>query len=140
MRDIKKEEPKQGEGLFRTMAMALVIAGFMCFGAMFWPLYQGRPVGAGSAYYLSWCLPYGIVNGGIAAFGVYATTISKEKPDFYKAGSILGIVASSLLVIEAFPIVIFLKNWEMFFSVLAIGGCCLGLSILGLTSLRDNRA
>lgn len=138
MRGTYKETPRKGESLFRTMAMACIIASIISFVAMFWPLRKAAPEGAGLPYYLPWCLPYGIVDLGIAATGVAFTTLSKEKPGLYKPGNIVGIVFSSLLIAQAFPIVIVFGNWEFFLSVAAIGACVLAISILGLTSLKED--
>ena len=56
----------------------------------------------------------------------------------YKPGNIVGIVFSSLLIAQAFPIVICFGNWEFFLSVAAIGACVLAISILGLGSLKED--
>ena len=137
MRAVRKEEKYKGEGLFRTMSMAMVIAGFISFAAMFWPLHQGAPSGAGASYYLPWCLSYGIVDLAIAVAGVAFTTLSKEKPGLYKPGNIVGIVAGSLLFLQAFPIVIWLNNVEFFISVMVIGACVLAIAVLGLADLKN---
>ena len=130
--------PQKGEPLFRTMAMALIIAALICFVAMFWPLQQARPEQAGVSYYLPWCLAYGIPNLIIAGIGVFFTTVSKEKPALYKPGEIIGIVAGSIFVAEAFPIVIAFGNWEFFISVAVIGVCVIVIAALGLASLKDD--
>lgn len=137
LRDVAPSTPNPGESLFRTMAMAMVIAGFICFAAMFWPLYQNRPENADLAYYLPWCLAYGIPNMLMAGLGVYFTTVSKDKPALYKPGDIVGIVAGGLLVGEAFPIIIVLHHTEFFISVLVIGGCLIVLGALALSSIKQ---
>lgn len=137
MRDVKEETLQKGESLFRTMAMAMVIAGVITFVAMFFPLHTKRPENAGLSYYLPWCLSYGIVDLLIAAMGVYFTTVSKDKPSLYKIGFILGIVAGGLLALSSLPLVIFLNNVEFFISVLVIGGCVIAISVVGLSSLKD---
>ena len=138
MRGVAKPENYRGESLFRTMAMAMVIAGFICFAAMFWCLYRAAPEGAGVAYYLPWCLPYGIVDLAIAGTGVAFTTLSKEKPSLYKPGEIIGIVMGGLLVVESFPLVISLGNVEFFISVLVIGACVIVIAALGLAQMKEN--
>ncbi|MCR5348263.1 MAG: hypothetical protein K6E59_01480 [Bacilli bacterium] len=138
LRDVDKEGPKKGEGLFRTLSMALIIAGIISFAAMFYALFQNRPEAAGASYYLPWCLPYGIVNLLMAAMGTAFTTLSKEKPSLYKPGAIAGIVSGGLLIAQSVPIVIWLSNVEFFISVAVIGACVIAIGILTLSSLKED--
>lgn len=137
MRDVRPTEPHKGESLFRTMAIALIIAGLIGFAAMFWPLRQKAEPGAGATYYLPWCLSYGIVNLLFALFGVAMTTLSKEKPGLYKMGDIVGIVGGAIFFAEGLPIATFLSNVEFAISMMVIGACIVAISILGLKSLKD---
>ena len=137
MRDVKKEEKVKGESLFRTMAMAMIIAGIMCFVAMFFPLYQSRPDNAGASYYLPYVLPYGAVDLAIATLGVVFTTLSKEKPGLFFPGFITGIVAGALLFLSGLPIAIFLHNVEFCISVMVIGLCVSAIAIVGIKDLKD---
>lgn len=139
MRDVEEDKPNKGESLFRTMAMAMIIAGIVCFVAMFFPLHTKRPVDAGVDYYLPWCLPYGIVDMIIAGLGVFFTTMSKEKPGLYKPGFIVGIVAGSLLLSSGIPIAIFLSNVEFSISVMVIGACVGAIAIVGLKQLKEDQ-
>lgn len=139
MRTVKPIGPNKGESLFRTMAIALLIGGLIGFAAMFFALRQKAPEGAGLTYYLPWCLSYGITNFLIAFFGVLMTTLSKEKPGLYKPGDIIGIVMGSLLVLEAFPLVIFLGNVEFFISMMVIGACIIVIAALGLSALKEDQ-
>ena len=137
MRDVKSDTQNKGEGLFRTMSMAMIIAAVMCFVAMFFPLVRGAPAGAGMEYYLPWALPYGIVNLLIAGVGVYFTTVSKEKPKLYFPGFIAGIVCGVLLLGEGLPIGIVLGNAEFCISVIVIGACVGAIAGVGIANLKE---
>ena len=135
MRRPRQPQTIPGESLFRTMAMSLIIAGIISFLAMFWPLYRAAPAGAGMEYYLPWCLPYGIVDLGIATTGVVFTTNWKEKPGLYKLGFIVGIALGVILLGGGLPIGILLGNVEFCISTMVIAACVVAISILGLTSV-----
>ena len=137
LRSVKPETGNKGEGLFRTMSMAMIIAAVMCFAAMFFPLYRGAPQGAGASYYLPWALPYGIVNVLMAGVGVYFTTISKEKPWLYFPGFIVGICSGAILVGEGLPIGIVLGNAEFCISVIVIGLCVIAIAGVGISSIKE---
>ena len=138
MRDVKESKPNKGEGLFRTMSMAMIIAAVMCFVAMFFPLYKNVPAGADLlTYYLPWCLAYGIVNLAIAGLGTFFTTVSKDKPSLYFPGFIVGIVVGALLFGEGLPIGIVLGHVEFCISVIVIGACVIAISCVGISSLKD---
>ncbi|MBE6127005.1 MAG: hypothetical protein E7182_03415 [Erysipelotrichaceae bacterium] len=139
MRAVKAPETHKGESLFRTMAISLIIGGFIGFAAMFWPLHQNRPAGADASYYLPWCLSYGITNLTMAVFGVIGTTLSKEKPGLYKPGDIVGIVCGAILFAEAIPQVIFFHNVEFMISMMVIGACVVVIAALGLASLKEDQ-
>ena len=139
MREVKAPETHKGESLFRTMAISLIIGGFIGFAALFWPLHQARPAGADASYYLPWCLSYGITNLAMAVFGVVGTTLSKEKPWLYKPGDIVGIVCGAILFAEAIPQVIFFHNVEFMISMMVIGACIVVIASLGLASLKEDQ-
>ncbi|MBO5528278.1 MAG: hypothetical protein J6A47_03030 [Bacilli bacterium] len=138
MRDVREETPNKGESLFKTLAVAMIIAAVMSFVAMFFPLRNLAPEGAGAPYYLPYALPYGIVNLIIAGLGVFFTTNAKEKPGLYFPGFIIGIVAGGLLTLEALPIGIFLHNVEFCISVAVIGACVIAIAITGLKALKGD--
>lgn len=137
MRDVQNRKPYSGESLFRTMAMAMIIASIMCFAAMFFPLFRKAPPDAGLSYYLPWALSYGIVNLLLAGLGVFFTTISKEKPNLYKFGDIVGIVGGSLFVLEGIPVGIFLSHAEFCISMIVIGACVIAIGVVALKALKD---
>ena len=139
MRGVQKETLYKGESHFATMAMALIIAFIIAFAAMFFSLQRQAPSPAGIDYYLPWVLPYGIVNLLFAGFGVYATTVRKEKPKLYFPGFIIGIVGGTILLGEAIPLIAPLNNIEFFISLLAIGICVIVISALGIATLKEKR-
>jgi len=139
MRDVKQRTPNTGEGLFRTLSIAMMIGAVMGFVAMAFPLVRLAPAGSGVSYYLPWFLPYGIVNFLIAFAGVFFTTLSKEKPGLYFPGDILGIVSGALLALEGLPIGIFLGNVEFCISMIVIGACIIVIGALGISALKEER-
>ena len=136
--DVEQEKQHKGEGLFRTLGIAMVIAGVIAFVAMFFCLRnkQGEATDL-MAFYLPWVLPYGIVDLAIAGAGVFLTTNAKDKPTIYFPFGIIGIVAGSSILLSGIPLIAILGNVEFFISVLVIGACVGAIAITGLKALKD---
>lgn len=128
------------DGLLKTVYTAMIIAGFITFAGMFFPLHQhrGGEVTNLVSYYLPWSLAYGIPCLAIATYGVMGISLSSSHPFIKKSSGIAGIVSGSLVMLGSFPLVIAFQAWEFFISLLVIGGCVLAMGILQQSALNKN--
>ncbi len=115
----------------------MIIVAFIIFIAMFYCLNKSYVEGDKLAYYLPWCLGYGIPAVLVAAWGVYgATRQDKIRSQMLKV-LIGGIVASVLDIAGTIPLLAVWGNVEFFVSGLVIAACCAGISITGLVALSQ---
>ncbi len=131
--------PKGKGSLHRTLSTAMIIAGFIAFAAMFFPLQKNKPTEADPApYYLPWCLVYGIICLAIAGLGVAGLLLDEDRRDgLRKAFPILGIASGGLVIIMSLPIIIVWSHFEFFISLALIGGCLLAIAILSYKEFKD---
>ena len=123
--------------LTKTTGPSMIIVAFIIFIAMFYCLNKSYVEGDKLAYYLPWCLGYGIPAVLVAAWGVYgATRQDKIRSQMLKV-LIGGIVASVLDIAGTIPLLAVWGNVEFFVSGLVIAACCAGISITGLVALSQ---
>ena len=142
MRGKRNEEKETTPALClaKTVYTAMIIAGFICFLGAFFPVHQNEGEQADLvAYYLTWCLPYGIPCLLIALMGVLGVGNAELRPRFLKNAGISGIISGSLLMAGSFPLVIVFQAWEFFFSIMIIGACVLAMGIVQISAQKESK-
>ena len=119
--------------LSKTGATGLILTGIVSFVAMFF-LLQARKGEAGDmvAYFLPWCIGYGIPDLAMAGLGVWWLTHEMKNPFELQVFAIICMVGGVVGLGLSFPYIILWGNVEFFVSMIVISLLEIGLGILTL--------
>lgn len=138
--------PSRGDGvksptlsLAKTLCSSLIISALISAIAMAFALTSHYKGAAGdlTPIYLAWGLSYGLFAlAGIAIAILFLLKISIY-PKWNKGASVFGIVYGALVALSGIPLGAFLSKIEFLVSLLIIGICVVGISVLTFRSYRE---